>query len=224
MTIVGERPMSATGEPPFADFLNANASFIADASAPQSPLGILRATYPGGMTGGQSPVGAIDLNFEGAPRRYLYHAWWSKFSANFYGHLSNMNKMAYYRTPAHNGLFVFIANGSGTGTLVPMIALQGTATYGTTNLFSNLVPGATIPRGQWNLVEVVAVGNTAGNTDGSIDVYLNGVHVISYAMQWESGGTTWGFLQYYPGWGGAADTVPYDMTMDVDHWYVSGKN
>jgi hypothetical protein len=74
------------------------------------------------------------------------------------------------------------------------------------------------------LIEVVAVGNTAGNKDGSIDVFLNGVHVTSKAMQWETGSSTWGYFYYYPDWGGTGDTVPYNMWLDWDHAYVSGKN
>jgi hypothetical protein len=222
MTLIAQRSFNGLNEAPWIDSFNANASFISDSSAPRSPTGILRATYPAGFAGGSSPVGNSYVNFAG--KRTLYVAFWSRFSANFYGHGSNVNKMAYFYTPAFSGLFVLVANGAGTNPLKPEIRFQNTISDGTSNLLPNLVPTATIPRGQWNLIEVVAVGNTAGNKDGSIDVYLNGVHVTSKAMQWETGSSTWGYFYYYPDWGGTGDTVPYNMWLDWDHAYVSGKN
>jgi len=222
MTLIAQRSFNGLNEAPWIDSFNANASFISDSSAPRSPTGILRATYPAGFAGGSSPVGNSYVNFAG--KRTLYVAFWSRFSANFYGHGSNVNKMAYFYTPAFSGLFVLVANGAGTNPLKPEIRFQNTISDGTSNLLPNLVPTATIPRGQWNLIEVVAVGNTAGNKDGSIDVFLNGVHVTSKAMQWETGSSTWGYFYYYPDWGGTGDTVPYNMWLDWDHAYVSGKN
>jgi uncharacterized protein YjdB len=222
MTLIAQRSFNGLNEAPWIDSFNANASFISDSSAPRSPTGILRATYPAGFAGGSSPVGNSYVNFAG--KRTLYVAFWSRFSANFYGHGSNVNKMAYFYTPAFSGLFVLVANGAGTNPLKPEIRFQNTISDGTSNLLPNLVPTATIPRGQWNLIEVVAVGNTAGNQDGSIDVYVNGVHVTSKAMQWETGSSTWGYFYYYPDWGGTGDTVPYNMWLDWDHAYVSGKN
>jgi hypothetical protein len=223
MALVGERAFNALNESGWSDFpWTSNMSFVSDPAAPHSAAGILRATFPTGYSGGAAP-GTSWLNFPNTPVRTVYAAFWTKFSANFYGHASNVNKQAYFRTPAFNGLFVFVANGAGTNALYPEIRIQGTVTYGTYNLAPNLVPGAIIPRGQWNLVEIVAVGNTAGNTDGSIDVYLNGIHVTSYAMQWESGGTTWGYFTGYPDWGGTGDTMPATCWMDWDHAYVSGK-
>jgi hypothetical protein len=224
MTVLAERPFNVRNESPmWIDALGGNATFISDPTAPRSPNGVLRATYPAGFGGGSSPVGNSYVYWGPNPKRTLYTAIWFRFSPNFYGHPSNVNKMAYFYTPAFSGLFVLVANGAGMNPLYPEIRFQGTISDGTSNLAPNLVPGATMPRGQWNLIEVLAVGNTAGNADGSIDVYLNGVHVTHKTMQWETGNSTWGYFYYYPDWGGTGGTVPYDMWLDWDHAYLSVK-
>jgi hypothetical protein len=87
-----------------------------------------------------------------------------------------------------------------------------------------LVPTATIPRNQYYLLEAVFVGNTAGRQDGSVDWWVNGVHVGSYSVQWETGAVTWVRFHYTTIWGGSAGTVPELMWMDWDHIYLSGKN
>src|SRR4051812_25396606 len=62
---------------------------------------------------------------------------------------------------------------------------------------TNLVPGFRVPLGTWHTVEFVLVGNTAGARDGSIDWYVNGIHVGSYSgIQFTSGAAVWGRFHY----------------------------
>jgi len=220
MTVISDRPFNALNESGFSDIFTGNMSFVSDASAPHSPSGVLRATFPAGFGGGTG-VGSSYITFN---RRTLYVSYWAKLSANFYGHPSGVNKQAYFFTPAFDGLFYFNIRGQGAGSLSPEVDFQSTVSEGTTNFAPNLIPGAVIPRDQWYLIEVVAVGNTAGNADGSIDVYLNGAHTHHKAMQWQSGASTWGYFYYYNDWGGVGQTVPETMTLDWDHVYLSGKN
>jgi len=225
MTVISDRPFNALNELGWSDYFTGNMSFITDGTAPKSPSGVLRATYPTGFAGG-SGVGTSILGV--GNRRTIYFAYWAKLSANFWGHSSNTNKQAYFYTSLGTGVFFFAAYGAGSNPLEPVIQTQVIISPfgngGNSNLHPNLVPGARIPRNQWYLIEIVAVGNTAGKVDGSIDWYLDGVHVGSYAIQWETGATTWGDVKYYNGWGGVGDTVPATMTVDWDHVYVSGKN
>jgi hypothetical protein len=160
----------------------------------------------------------------GSPRT-VYVAFWAKLSANFQGHSSGVNKQFYLHTNTNDAaVFYFSATGVGSGQLRPQIRTQGTVSpSGDANLEPNLVPTAQIVRGQWYLIEVVAVGSTAGNTDGSIDWYMNGVHVGSYAIRWETGATTWGRIHGTTIWGGVGDTVPATMDVWWDHIYLSGK-
>jgi hypothetical protein len=89
----------------------------------------------------------------------------------------------------------------------------------------NLVPTARFTRGQWYHVEIVLNGNSSGSADGSVDWWLDGVHVGSKSqLQFTSGATTWGIFELMPVWGGITDVVPATMTLDWDHVYVSGKN
>jgi hypothetical protein len=74
-------------------------------------------------------------------------------------------------------------------------------------------------------MEYVVVGNTAGNSDGTMDFWLNGVHIGSFSgLGYTSGATTWDTLEWRPIWGGVSDVVPATQTLDVDHIYLSGKN
>jgi hypothetical protein len=50
-----------------------------------------------------------------------------------------------------------------------------------------------------------------------VDWYLDGVHVGSQTLQWETGASTWGYFHHYNGWGGIGGTVPATMTPDWDH-------
>jgi hypothetical protein len=94
------------------------------------------------------------------------------------------------------------------------------------NYNPNLVPNAVIPRGAWFHIEILLTGNTSGSANGSMDWWLNGVHVGSVgSLQWTSGATGWDLFEIWPVWGGVGSiTVPSTMTFDWDHVYVSGKN
>jgi hypothetical protein len=147
-----------------------------------------------------------------------------RHSANWYGQEAGVNKVFYMHTATDAPVFYFSATGSGTGDLMPQIRLQATVSPPESNLSPNLVPSARMVRGQWNLIEVVAVGNSAGNGDGSVDWYLNGVHIGSFTgIEWESGGTTWQRLSIAPIWGGIGGSVPATQWLDFDNAYVSVK-
>jgi hypothetical protein len=194
-----------------------------DATAPQSPPGITRATYPTGFAAGSAP-GAWDAPSLGN-KKTAYIAVWLRHSANFYGQEAGVNKVFYLHTSTNDApVFYLSATGVGAGDLMPQIRLQATVSPPESNLSPNLVPSAHMVRGQWNLLEFVAVGNSAGNRDGSIDWYLNGVHVGSYTtIQWEAGGTTWQRLSFAPVWGGIGGSVPATQWLDFDHIYLSVK-
>ena len=226
MTAIADRPFNALNESGWSDIFDVNMAFISDPTAPHSAPGILRATFPAGNAYDGSGPGGSD--FTTGNKRTLYMARWIKYSANWYGHPSGVNKMAYVHTSSGDvPVLVFSAIGAGSAPLSPYVDLQFTVTPGGgSNLAPNLVPNAEIVRGQWNLLELVAVGNTAGNADGSVDWYLNGVHVGSYAVQWQSGATTWGRVHYTTIWGGysgGAASIPALQWRDDDHLYMSEK-
>jgi len=227
MTVVSDRPFNSLNELGWTDTFDGNMAFISDPSAPRSPTGILRATFPpGNQYDGNGPGGS---DYYLGNKRTLYMAFWIKYSANWYGHPTGINKMVYGYANA-NPVLVFSAIGGGTAPLKPEVDLQYTVSpVGSTpaaNLAPNLVPNAEIVRDQWNFLELVAVGNTAGNADGSLDWYLNGVHVGSYTIQWTTAASAWDRVHWTTIWGGwlqGAASVPATMWRDSDHFYISEK-
>ena len=217
MTLLTERPFNSLTED--AGWITQGLSIAQDASAPKSPTSVIRATYPAGFVGGSAPGVA---EFSHAGHRVIYISYWAKLSSNFWGHLTSVNKQL-YEWGNGIGLFYFEASGVGSDPLVPRVVLQGTPADAV--LDPNLVPTATIPRGVWYQVEIVLNGNSSGAADGTVDWWLNGVHVGSYSgRQFTSGATVWGIFQFQPIWGGITDAVPATMTQDWDHLYISGKN
>lgn len=217
MTVLVNRPFNSLTES--QGWLTNKLTIAQDASAPESPSGVLRATYPAGFSGGSSPGTA---EFSHAGHRVIYISYWAKLSANFWGHLTGVNKQL-YEWGNGNGIFYFEAAGVGSGSLTPRVVLQGTPADAV--LSPNLVPTARIPRGVWYHVEIVLNGNSSGSADGSVDWWLDGVHIASYSgRQFTSGATSWGIFQFQPVWGGVTDVVPATMTLDLDHLHLSGKN
>jgi len=219
MTAVLDRPFNSLNELGITDyFYNGDMSFINDATAPHSPLGILRATYPAGTAYDGNGPGSFD--FYTGDKRTLYSAQWIKYSANWYGHPSGVNKIVYFHTTIGDVPVLYLnAAGAGYGPLSPQVWTQ----YPNRNLLPNLVPNAEIIRDQWNLLELVVVGNTAGNADGSVDWYLNGVHVGSYVLQWQASAVTWGLVHWTTIWGGVGGSKPATQWRDSDHFYLSAK-
>jgi hypothetical protein len=194
-------------------------SIVQDANAPKSPSNVIRGTYRSGESGGSSPGHAGTIH---SGSRVLYISYWGKLSANFFGHLTGVNKQLYEWA---NGVspFYFELGGVGTGTLTPQVVLQGTPTDGIYR--PNLVPSSHVTRGQWFHVEIVLTGNTSGSKNGSVDWWLDGVHVGSLSsLQFTSSTTSWNTFEFRPVWGGVGDIVPSTMTLDWDDLYLSGKN
>jgi len=221
MTLITQRSFSALQEGGWDT--DAVLSIVQDPTAPKSPSSVLRATFPTGFSGGSSN-GHTGVQFSG--KRVLYATYWMKYSSNWTGHNTGINKQAYAWVTDGGGYtpFVMEAEGSGTQPLKPRPILQRMI-KGDGNYEPNLVPNATIPRGKWFQIEIVLTGNSAGTANGSMDIYLDGVHVTSVGgLQWTTGATAWNIFELYPVWGGIGDTVPATMTADWDHVYLSGKN
>ena len=227
MTFIDERPFTTLAENasphvPYWD-TDPTLSIISDSTAPHSPSNAIRAFYPAGMSGGSAP-GHAGTTFSGGYKT-IYVTYWAKYSANFYGHISNYTKQFYMGANGQPGqIFTLVSASPGDAPLVPRVCLQ--SALGTDGIFlPNLVPGAVVPRGQWFYMEFVLTGNTAGNADGSVDWYMNGVHVGSKSgLKITTTATAWTLLSFDPVYGGTGGTVPADQWLDIDHVYLSGKN
>ncbi len=230
MTLVNQRPFTSLSEgswSAFSNFGNPGVTIISDASAPQSPSGVLSFNYNQGyLADGHAPDNC-ELSHTGF--RTLYVAWWCKYSANWQGHDSGTNKQIYVWDHGTNPFIFF--EGAASDAVEPIltrVALQAVVSspQGTDGwVDSNLVPTAHFTRGSWDLVELLLTGNTASTADGAVDVYLNGVHISHMAtIQFSTGATSWDLTRIYPVWGGVG-TIPVaaDQTFQFDHFYISGK-
>jgi hypothetical protein len=70
----------------------------------------------------------------------------------------------------------------------------------------------------------VLILNTAGNTDGSIDWWMDGVHIGSHSgIEFAASAQHWTQIHYTNLWGGGGGTLNVTQTLDFDHFYASGK-
>ncbi|HET9634718.1 MAG TPA: Ig-like domain-containing protein [Gemmatimonadaceae bacterium] len=220
MSVIADRAFNSLSEAPW-DTDN-SLSIVQDPTAPKSPQNVLRATFPSGFAGGSSN-GHTGMQWGG--HHILYISYWMKYSSNWWGHNTGINKQAYAWVDEGGGYtpFVMEAEGVGSGPLKPRPILQRMV-KGDGNYEPNLVPSATIQRDTWFRIEIVLTGNSSGTADGAMDIYLDGVHVTNATgLQWTNGATTWFIFELYPVWGGIGDSVPATMWAQWDHVYLSGK-
>lgn len=223
MTLVDERPFNTLAEhasphDPAWD-TDIEMSIVTDATAPQSPSNVIRETFPTGFVGGASN-GHAGVPFTGY--KTLYSCYAAKYSSNWWGHLTGVNKQVYIWANGGNILF-FEATGTGTDPLEPRIITQ--ATPDDTTFTPNITPTKIVPRGTWFQIEILLVGNTVGASNGTLDWWVDGIHSGSYTgVTYTTGATLWDIYELRPVWGGAGDSVPATMTIDWDDIYISGKN
>ena len=228
MTVISERAFNALNEDPAWTDYN-SPSIAQDATAPKSPSNVWHATYPTGFAGGSSPAAAWLGENNPFSYRTVYVSWWAKHSSNWYGNPTGTNKHVYVLANRTVWSVYFTAQAQGTGPIVPSMESQNWIVGGWNPpdqlLSPNLVPSARITRGQWFHIELVLVGNTAGTANGSVDWYMDGVHIGSYSgVQFTTGAALWTTMNLAPVWGGAEGIVPATQTLDIDHFYMSGKN
>jgi hypothetical protein len=233
MTLISHRPFNALNELGWADdeYKTGNQSIVADAAAPLSPPSVVRIHLPAGSgEGGSQGTGDYTL----PNQRTLYVRYSGKFSSNWQGSSSGVDKTFYVYTSTGVPSVYFNMDGSGVVAKRPQVAGQDIVRPGSPAVGAdqknpdwgtNLVPGFTVPLGAWHTVELVLVGNTAGNADGSIDWWVNGVHVGSYTgIQFTSGAAVWNLFHYTLLYSGNTQSNPQNA-QDVffDDIYLSGK-
>lgn len=202
-------------------------TIVSDATSPKTPSNVMRTTYPPGSSPGESPSNVhTQKTITAFAKVYICLA--AKLSSNWVGNGSQVNKYGFLWTaPELHPSFFFGAHGSDSDPLQPYAFTQNLINLGGGFFFDpNLVPSAEIVRGQWHVYEYFVQGNTAGTGNGTVDWYLDGVHVGSATgIQWTTGATAFDVISYYPIWGGGnpSPAITVTQTMDWDHIYVSGK-
>lgn len=233
MTLISEQDFAVMPSGGWGLF--AGATQVDDATAPRSPSKVMNVTYPASTAGGNSE-GFTEKDLGATPFRTLYMCAWMKFSPNWQGASNGVNKMGfgYIGAGGGNNRLVFEAGGVGSGPLNPRIDLQGLVAGGnfdaglTGQYVGNIAPTA-FRRGSWDLLEMIAVANTTGALDGSVDLFLNGIRTAACSgIEWVvDASPKWNNFQINCLWGSPADTVDPintgDMYMRCDHVYLSGK-
>jgi hypothetical protein len=226
MKVISERRFDAKNEAGWRDEPSPDFSIVEDSSAPKSPMDVGQAIYPAGFVAGSEPI-SDNLSL-GNIAQTIYLSFWVKFSPNWVAQPAS-NKILHIFIGDVNRVFLY-GFGGGSDPMVPQVALQqvpvGSGQFGSRDLPPRLAPDARLIPGKWHRWELVLTCNTAGNADGRVDWWIDGVHVGSYsdlAIVTANQPHTWQIVQWAPTWGGIGGKVPADQYMRIDHMYVSGK-
>jgi hypothetical protein len=198
-------------------------AIVPDATAPRSASSVLRATFRAGDGESTTPV-RMQKNIDGAGLTQIYWSYWIKVSSNFQGHPTATKKINFAWMKG-SPIFFMSAEGVGNGPLTLTARMQSPA-ESREYFRPNQGASGNFSRGSWHRVELIARGNTAGNGDGLVKVWLDGVRIIEYRdVRFTGSGQdkTFDYIDFTPIWGGRGGTVTNTMTMDLDHMYVSGK-
>ena len=191
---------------------------VADAPRPDDRVG--QALFPAGFVAGSGPINTY-YNVGGNIKR-LYMGVWVKFSDNWQGQLAGVNKIIFIWIDAKPNVFLN-AQGVGSGPLTPSINLQNNV-GGAVRLAPNIKPGATFTRGQWHFWEVLLTANTVGQTNGTVQWWLDGEEIGRYTNVGPArdASNRWEIISWNPTWGGAGGSVLSAMTQQIDYIRVSG--
>jgi PKD repeat protein len=209
------------------------ATLVSDATAPRSSGNVVQQNFNASLPGGSSPA---TLGVGLAQRQTIYMSLWMKYSANYVGHPTGINKAVHFWTKGVNPV-VLIARGAGSDRLTASFNLQRLAapyswtsgSYQFNSTEVNLSPNlgaCTIVRGQWHKYEVVLTNNTPGVADGRIEYWLDGAKCGDYGQLMFVGAgenNKWEEVMWSPTWGGMGGTITGDFNVQVDHMYISGK-
>lgn len=232
MTLISSRAFNALNEGGWVDGGGANMSIVTDATAPESPSSVLQLHMPAGFGEGGGP-GSGDLTFS-TNYRTLYVRYSGKFSSGWQGSSSGVDKTFYVYTSTGIPSVYFNMDGVGVVSKHPQMAGQDIVHPGLPSVggdqanpdwTTQLSPGFSLPLGAWHTIELVLVGNTAGNADGSMDWWANGTKLASYTgVQFLAGVCLWNLFHYTLLYSGATPANPI-VAQDVffDHVYLSGK-
>ena len=80
--------------------------------------------------------------------------------------------------------------------------------------------------GTWRKYEYLFVANSPGQANGTFTAWKNGVPFMSRTgIRYTPTDRTPSFnrVQWSPTYGGGNNPVPYELTQDIDHWYISVK-
>lgn len=224
-TRISERGFAQAREDGWRHREGRNFEILQDPDTPGSDHSFARAHYPGGMRGGSGPV--METRELGGVYRAVYVSMWVRFSENWFGHPSGSNKIFHFWIAGQNKVVVK-AQGNGNRPMGVKINLQGVNERPVARTLSANAGGSDgrVIRGRWQRIEVLVRANIPGQSNGSVEWWVDGSKVGSYAnvnyvkMAQEN---LWTTVSWNPTWGGVGSVLPSPQSMDMDHVYVSGQ-
>ncbi|HTS87901.1 MAG TPA: hypothetical protein VMG41_05370 [Gemmatimonadales bacterium] len=200
-----------------ASFGQDKVAIVQDSTAPKSPLNVIQFTYTGNV-GGEG-AGARSYVYPGRTVEYI--ALWWKHSSNWQYHSSCFNKLIYFASneseAQSNNNQNIIVDYCGT------IAVE--EQNGISRLLKSNVDSTELPIGEWHFLEMAMTGSTAGQSNGTLDFWVDGVQRGHYTdVVWNNQGVDAVFngIDFDPIWGGGPETVNGTMYYWVDHLIVMG--
>jgi hypothetical protein len=185
----------------------------------------LEITYPEGL-GSEAPHNRSWKTIAEHEFRGISIAYWVKYSANWTGHPSLVNKMFYVNQTGYAASpLVIIARGAGQDPLSLEVRTQDSR-FGSRNLPANQGRSAELKRGRWHRVEVYAAFNNADRSNGRVTFFLDGQLIGDYGdvqLSTADDPKTWGEVKLDAIWGGNGPaSVPATQTLRLDDLIVKG--
>lgn len=186
-----------------------------DATAPNSPAGVLQFTFATGFVAGSEPgVEYYDL---ASPAKETYFAFWWKPSSPWQNNSnSNVNKIAFL-FPSGGDIYIMM-QGIGAGY---QLAVEPEFS-GDVRVLPPNVTATPVGLGQWHLVEWYVKYATSGSSaDGVTKWWMDGVLQGSYANLQTPGDAGFTEYQLAPTWGGVVGTKSESDFYLIDHARIS---
>jgi hypothetical protein len=197
---------------------NGNMGISVDPTAPESPSDVLQFTYPIGFTGGSAPA-MESRDFPLAT--HLYGGFWWKANANWQGHNSNVNKLAFVYEPASAGDTYICFYGTPGGPYHLQVALE----FVNADTRDFLVPNVNdvpVQLGSWHKIEWrMEYNTTTSPANGTMRWWLDGTLIGQYTdVLFPTIGM--GEFQLSPTWGGVGDVKTQTDHFWYDHVFLAG--
>jgi hypothetical protein len=218
-------------------------TIVQDASAPLSASGALQTRWPAGLPSGSSPGAwwfwdGTNVPYANAYRE-IYVAARMKIPTANYENQSVMTKLFYFahgnQTGALNDDF-FGLKGDGSTSIVTSMEVvfynsqadDATGEGSGMPRNQNVTTAKLFTTGAWHRIELYANVGTVDHYDGIVKIWVDGTLVTNYSnLKFLDSryGFTQGFVQgqWTPVWGGMGGTKTRDDFLNMDHFYVSGR-
>ena len=218
-------------------------TIFSDASSPRSAANTLRTRWPKGLPSGSGPGAWWFWDGTSVPYanayREIYVSAWMKIPTADYENQAVMTKLFYFahgnQTGSLNDDF-FGLKGNGSNSIVTSMEVvfynsqadDATGEGSGMPRYQNVTTAKLFTTGVWHRIELYANVGTVDHYDGIVKIWVDGTLVTSYTnLKFLDSrySFTQGFVEgsWAPIWGGVGGTKTRDDFLDMDHFYISGR-